>query len=58
VLDAAQGLAFAETLRAECALVVADVAGRPARCTISGGVAVFPASGVTMNELSVTPLTA
>ena len=49
--DAAEGLAFAEDLRRRCELNVILVEGRMIRCTLSGGVAAYPASGTTMDDL-------
>jgi len=49
--DAVTGLAFADDLRRRCDQDVIDVAGRMIHCTLSGGVAAYPASGTTMNEL-------
>jgi|GEM_PF-530247 len=49
--DVATGLAFADDLRRRCAQDVIDVGGRIIRCTLSGGVATYPASGTTMDEL-------
>jgi diguanylate cyclase (GGDEF)-like protein len=49
--DAATGLAFADDLRRRCELNVIVVEGRMIRCTLSGGVAAYPASGTTMDEL-------
>jgi diguanylate cyclase (GGDEF)-like protein len=49
--DAATGLAFADDLRRRCELNAIVVEGRMIRCTLSGGVAAYPASGTTMDEL-------
>jgi len=49
--DAATGLAFADDLRQRCELNVIVVEGRMIRCTLSGGVAAYPVSGATMDEL-------
>ena len=49
--DVATGLAFADDLRRRCAQDVIDVGGRIIRCTLSSGVATYPASGTTMDEL-------
>jgi diguanylate cyclase (GGDEF)-like protein len=49
--DSTAGVAFAEDLRRRCELNVIDVEGRMIRCTLSGGVAAYPASGTTMEEL-------
>jgi diguanylate cyclase (GGDEF)-like protein len=49
--DADAGLAFADELRRLCEQEPTLVAGRLIRCTISGGVATFPASGTTMDDL-------
>jgi diguanylate cyclase (GGDEF)-like protein len=49
--DAAEGLACAERLRRGCEQEAVDVAGRTVYATISGGVAVYPASGTTVEEL-------
>ena len=49
--DAAAGLAFADDLRDQYELNVIVVEGRMIRCTLSGGVAAYPASGTTMDEL-------
>lgn len=48
---AATGLAFADDLRLRCAQAGIDVDGRIIGCTLSGGVAVYPASGTTMDDL-------
>jgi len=49
--DAAAGLAFAEDLRCRCELRVIVVEGRRIHCTLSGGVATYPASGTTMDDI-------
>jgi diguanylate cyclase (GGDEF)-like protein len=49
--DAAAGLAFADDLRRRCELNVIVVDGRMIRCTLSGGVAAYPASGTTIDDL-------
>ena len=49
--DADQGLAFADALRSRCEQHATVVDGREIRCTISGGVATYPASGTTMDDL-------
>ncbi len=49
--DAAAGLAFADDLRRRCELKVIVFEGRMIRCTISGGVAAYPASGTSMEDL-------
>jgi len=49
--DAATGLKFADDLRLRCAQHAIDVHGRTIRCTLSGGVAVYPISGTTMDGL-------
>jgi len=49
--DTAAGVAFAEDLRRRCELNVIVVEGRMIRCTLSGGVAAYPASGTTMEDL-------
>jgi diguanylate cyclase (GGDEF)-like protein len=49
--DAATGLAFADDLRRRCARDVIDVGDRTIRCTLSGGVAVYPISGTTIDGL-------
>jgi diguanylate cyclase (GGDEF)-like protein len=49
--DAATGLAFADDLRRRCELNVIVVDGRMILCTLSGGVAAYPASGTTMEDL-------
>jgi len=49
--DAATGLAFADGLRHRCAQDVIDVDGRTIRCTLSGGVAVYPISSTTIDGL-------
>jgi diguanylate cyclase (GGDEF)-like protein len=49
--DSTAGVAFAEDLRRRCELNVIEVEGRMIRCTLSGGVAAYPASGTTMEEL-------
>jgi diguanylate cyclase (GGDEF)-like protein len=50
-VDAATGLAFADDLRRQCELDGIDVAGRMVHATLSGGVAAYPASGTTVDEL-------
>jgi len=47
----ATGLAFADDLRLRCAQAGIEVDGRMIGCTLSGGVAVYPASGTTMDGL-------
>ena len=42
---------FAEALRRRCEEEPVAVAGREIRCTVSGGVAAYPASGTTVDEL-------
>jgi diguanylate cyclase (GGDEF)-like protein len=49
--DAATGLAFADDLRHRCSQEEIEAEGRTIRCTLSGGVATYPASGTTMDEL-------
>lgn len=49
--DAAAGMAYADDLRRQCELKVIVVGGQRIHCTISGGVAVYPASGTTMDDL-------
>jgi len=49
--DAAKGLAFADDLRRRFAQNEIVVEGRTIRCTLSGGVAAFPASGTTIDDL-------
>lgn len=49
--DAATGLAFADDLRRRCELDSIDVAGRIVHATLSGGVAAYPGSGTTVDEL-------
>jgi diguanylate cyclase (GGDEF)-like protein len=49
--DASMGLAFANDLRRRCAEAGVLNQGRLIHCTVSGGVAVYPASGTTMDEL-------
>jgi len=49
--DAAEGLAFADRLRRRCEQEMTLVKGRAIRCTVSGGVATYPASGTTTDEL-------
>ncbi|MEO6142933.1 MAG: diguanylate cyclase [Dermatophilaceae bacterium] len=49
--DAAAGLAFANDLRRRCELNVIVFKGRMIRCTISVGVAAYPASGTSMDDL-------
>lgn len=49
--DAATGLAFADDVRAACERDGIPVAGRVIPCTVSGGVALYPGSGTTVNEL-------
>jgi len=49
--DAAEGLAFADDLRRRCELNVTVFEGRMIHCTVSGGVAAYPASGTSMEDL-------
>jgi diguanylate cyclase (GGDEF)-like protein len=49
--DAATGLAFADDLRRRFELNEIVIQGRMIRCTLSGGVAAYPASGTTMDDL-------
>jgi diguanylate cyclase (GGDEF)-like protein len=49
--DAVTGLAFAEDLRRGCEQLEVVDEGRMIHCTVSGGVASYPASGTTMDEL-------
>jgi len=49
--DAAAGLAFANDLRHRCEQAGILNQGRLIHCTVSGGVAAYPASGITMDEL-------
>jgi diguanylate cyclase (GGDEF)-like protein len=49
--DAATGLAFADGLRRRCEQEGIEVDGRTIHCTLSGGVATYPASGSTTAEL-------
>jgi len=49
--DAATGLAFADDVRAVCERDGIPVSGRVIPCTLSGGVALYPSSGTTLNEL-------
>jgi len=49
--DAATGVAFADDLRRLCELDGIDIAGRMVHATLSGGVAAYPASGTTVDEL-------
>ena len=49
--DAAAGLAFADDLRRRCELNVIVFEGRMIRCTLSGGVAAYPSSGTSMDDL-------
>jgi diguanylate cyclase (GGDEF)-like protein len=49
--DETAGLAFADGLRHRCEQHSIVVAGRMIACTISGGVATYPAAGTTMDEL-------
>ena len=49
--DAEAGFAFADDLRRVCAETPIRVAGRTIRCALSGGLASYPASGATMNDL-------
>lgn len=49
--DAAAGLAFADEVRRLSAENEISVAGRLVRCTLGGGVATYPDSGVTVNDL-------
>ncbi|WP_448061710.1 histidine kinase N-terminal 7TM domain-containing diguanylate cyclase [Cellulomonas hominis] len=49
--DAAGGLVVADDLRRRCAGFPIAVADHTIHCTLSGGVAAFPTSGTTTNEL-------
>ena len=49
--DAAAGMAFADDLRRRCELKRIVFEGQMIRCTLSGGVAAYPASGTTMGDL-------
>ena len=49
--DAATGLVFADDLRRRCEQTGIVDKGRLIHCTVSGGVAAYPASGTTMDEL-------
>ena len=49
--DAATGLAFADDLRHRCGQEEIEAEGRTIRCTLSGGVAAYTASGTTMDDL-------
>ncbi len=49
--DAAAGMAFADDLRRRCELTPIVVEDTILHCTLSGGVAAYPASGTTMGEL-------
>ena len=49
--DAAAGLAFADDLRRRCELNVVVFEGRMIVCTLSGGVAAYPASGTSIEDL-------
>ncbi|WP_165372661.1 histidine kinase N-terminal 7TM domain-containing diguanylate cyclase [Pengzhenrongella frigida] len=49
--DGACGLAFADDVRSLCAQDGLPIAGQAIPCTLSGGVATYPESGVTPNEL-------
>ncbi|WP_407345482.1 diguanylate cyclase [Pengzhenrongella phosphoraccumulans] len=49
--DGAVGLAFGEEVRRLCAENPVSVAGQVVRCTLSGGVAVWPESGQSVNDL-------
>jgi diguanylate cyclase (GGDEF)-like protein len=49
--DAETGLAFADDLRRRCERAGILNQGRLIHCTLSGGVAAYPASGTTMDEL-------
>lgn len=49
--DAAAGLAVADGVRHWCERDGIDVAGSTLSCTVSIGVATYPESGTTMNEL-------
>jgi len=48
---AAAGLTFADDLRRRCEQGATIFEGRNIRCTVSGGVATYPASGTTTDEL-------
>ena len=49
--DAAAGLAYADDVRRRCAQDPIQVGTRSIRCTVSGGLATYPASGTTMDDL-------
>ena len=49
--DVATGLAFADDLRRRYELTTTVVEGRTIACTVSAGLATYPASGTSMDEL-------
>jgi diguanylate cyclase (GGDEF)-like protein len=49
--DAATGVKFADDLRRRCAQQGIVVEGRVIHCTLSAGVAVYPAAGITTEQL-------
>lgn len=49
--DVATGLGFADDLRRRCELNAMIVEGRTVACTLSAGVATYPASGRSMDDL-------
>lgn len=49
--DAADGVAFAETVRRDLAADGVVVGETPVQCTVSGGVATYPTCGATATEL-------
>jgi diguanylate cyclase (GGDEF)-like protein len=49
--DATTGLTIADDLRLRCAQDTIDVERSTIGCTLSGGVAAYPSSGTTMDEL-------
>ncbi len=49
--NATTGLVIADDLRQRCAQDTIEVDGRTIGCTLSGGVAAYPSSGTTMDEL-------
>jgi diguanylate cyclase (GGDEF)-like protein len=50
-VDLSTGLTIADNLRLRCAQDTIDVESLTIRCTLSGGVAAYPSSGTTMDEL-------
>jgi len=49
--DGRAGLAFADEVRRRCADTSTAAGSQDIECTVSGGVAAFPTSGTTINEL-------